>query len=313
MQGGNLCPSREQGLLPHIQYICVNKKEAESGGTPFSRKQEKVAQGRAAGHLWSLFEMAWPPLLSDRIDFLYLILFLHLLRCRPLRYVHASSTGLSPTSTSPKSAYALGNLCTVAHNPLSVSDTTSLSLSKCTGRTKACFVKALTRTVQICLKKIKKTYFDTYFKKEKGHIESTRVLSHYHFSVLFILKGAGEKKDPRTSNTSASGWWLGPSHLCLLLSVIRRAQITGVSDSTLSTFFFLLLLSPELLALPPTDIEVSINFPSTPEKWREIQLHLWCLHYWKKMPFEKLEISSCICMNYLDNYLFKSPNRINRP
>lgn len=63
--------------------------------------------------------MTWPPLLSDRIDFLYLILFLHLLRHCPLRYVHVSATGPSLTSTSPKSAYDLVNLCApAAHNPL---------------------------------------------------------------------------------------------------------------------------------------------------------------------------------------------------
>lgn len=247
MQGGNLCPSREQGLLPHIQYICVNKKEAESGGTPFSRKQEKVAQGRAAGHLWSLFEMAWPPPLSDRIDFLYLILFLHLLRCRPLRYVHASSTGLSPTSTSPKSAYALGNLCTVAHNPLSVSDTTSLSLSKCTGRTKACFVKALTRTVQICLKKIKKTYFDTYFKKEKGHIESTRVLSHYHFSVLFILKGGWEKRSQDVKHQRL--WMVAWSEP---LVFIVECHSSSTDETRLNTINFLLSSSSFSRTARPT-------------------------------------------------------------
>lgn len=77
--------------------------------------KERAPQSRSTGHpVWSLFEMTWPPPLSDRIDFLYLILFLHLLWPCPLRYVHTRATGLSLTSTSPKSA--LGNLCTAAHN-----------------------------------------------------------------------------------------------------------------------------------------------------------------------------------------------------
>lgn len=62
--------------------------------------------------------MTWPPPLSGRIDFLDLILFLHLLLYCPLRYVRVSATGSSLTSTSPKSAYALANLCSAAHNPL---------------------------------------------------------------------------------------------------------------------------------------------------------------------------------------------------
>lgn len=251
MQGGNLCPSREQGLLPHIQYICVNKKEAESGGTPFSRKQEKVAQGRAAGHLWSLFEMAWPPPLSDRIDFLYLILFLHLLRCRPLRYVHASSTGLSPTSTSPKSAYALGNLCTVAHNPLSVSDTTSLSLSKCTGRTKACFVKALTRTVQICLKKNKKEHILTHILKKKKDISKalSRVFSHYHFSVLFILKGGWEK---RSQDVKHQRLWMVAWSEPLVFIVECHSSSTDNRGIRLNTINFLLSSSSFSRTARPT-------------------------------------------------------------
>lgn len=56
--------------------------------------------------------------MSDGIDFLYLILFLHLLLYCPLRYVRVSAAGPSLTSTSPKSAYVLANLCSAAHNPL---------------------------------------------------------------------------------------------------------------------------------------------------------------------------------------------------
>lgn len=90
------------------------------------RNKEKEAQGGAAEDpIWSLFEMTWPPLLSDRIDFLFLILFLHLLRHCPLWYVRAGATGPSLTSTSPKSAYDLVNLCTP--------QITMLCLSGCVG------------------------------------------------------------------------------------------------------------------------------------------------------------------------------------
>lgn len=103
--------AREQGFC-HIFYTSVWIWQREGARHITNMKwKEKEAEGGAAEHpVWSSFEMTWPSPLSDRIDFLYLILFLHLLWHYPLRYVRASAASPSPTSTSPKSAYALASL-----------------------------------------------------------------------------------------------------------------------------------------------------------------------------------------------------------
>lgn len=109
------CP-REKGFS-RTGWVCMNLQER---GSKAATNQRREALSRETGHpVWPLFEMTWPPPPSDRIDFIYLILFFHLLWSCPLRHAHTSATGLSPTSTSPKSAFC--NLCSAACNTLSES------------------------------------------------------------------------------------------------------------------------------------------------------------------------------------------------